>query len=153
MMKKLISLPLLSVILLMLTACESKSQQTTSAEPEKTIETTKPTQITQILDPQGFMEKLQANPGAQLIDVRTPGEVASGYIAEAQNMDIQSPDFKEQLSTLDPSKPVFVYCAKGGRSGQSAEMLKKMGFKEIYDLKGGLTQWKASGKPLVTPNN
>lgn len=87
----------------------------------------------------------------QLIDVRTPGEVAQGYIKGSQNLDYSSPDFIKNLSSLDKSRPVAVYCAVGGRSGKAAQKLNEMGFKIIYDFSGGMTEWKAKKKPIVKP--
>jgi rhodanese-related sulfurtransferase len=43
---------------------------------------------------------------------------------------------------LNPSKPVYLYCRSGNRSGKAANLLAKMGFTEIYDLKGGYMSWK-----------
>lgn len=87
----------------------------------------------------------------QLIDVRTPGEIAQGYIKGSLHFDYSSPDFTKQLNTLDKSKPVAVYCAVGGRSGKTAQKLNEMGFKKIYDFPGGMTEWKAKQKPIVKP--
>jgi phage shock protein E len=43
--------------------------------------------------------------------------------------------FEQNLSALDKSKPVFVYCAVGGRSSKAAQVLNKNGFK-VYNLTG-----------------
>jgi rhodanese-related sulfurtransferase len=85
----------------------------------------------------------------QLVDVRTPEEVAEGKIEGAQNIDFRDPKFKEEISTLDKNKPVVVYCGAGGRSGKTSALLQELGFKEIYDLSGGFTQWKAESFPVV----
>jgi rhodanese-related sulfurtransferase len=81
----------------------------------------------------------------QLVDVRTPGEWQAGVIDGAMLCDIYSSDFEKRISELDLSKPVYVYCAVGGRSGNAASKLKKMGFK-VYDLRGGMDAWKAQGQ-------
>ena len=81
----------------------------------------------------------------QLVDVRTPGEWRAGVIDGALLYDIYSSDFEKRISELDPSKPVYVYCAVGGRSGNASAKLKKMGFK-VYDLRGGMDAWKAQGQ-------
>lgn len=86
----------------------------------------------------------------QLIDVRTPAEVAAGYIKGSKNLDFTSPEFSQKLNELNKSAPVLVYCAAGGRSGKSALKLKELGFKQIYDLAGGMTDWKAKQKPFET---
>lgn len=91
----------------------------------------------QLLEPKEFLAKFKATKDAQLLDVRTPEEVAEGALEGAQNINFYDADFKDKLSKLDKNKPVFVYCRSGGRSGKCAQMCKDMGFKEIYDMKGG----------------
>ncbi len=93
--------------------------------------------ITELLEPNEFLAKFKATKDAQLLDVRTPEEVAEGALEAAQNINFYDSDFKDKLSKLDKNKPVFVYCRSGGRSGKCAQMCKDMGFKEIYDMKGG----------------
>ena len=88
----------------------------------------------------------------QLVDVRTPEETENGMIAGAQNINFRDPDFKENISKLDKNKPVAVYCGAGGRSGKTSEMLKDLGFKEIYDLSGGFSQWQDEEFPVYVPD-
>ncbi len=88
----------------------------------------------------------QKYPAVQIIDVRTPEEFQSGYIEGAINLNIQDDRFSEQILQLDKSKPVMVYCAKGGRSARAAAQLKEAGFQEVYDLPGGMEAWLSAGK-------
>ena len=98
-----------------------------------------------LLNPDDFEARaLQA--GVQLVDVRTPAEYQSGHIADARNINFNDPNFKANMDKLDKNKPIAVYCAAGGRSGKSANLLAQMGFKTIYDLQGGMSAWKAKGK-------
>lgn len=92
-------------------------------------------------------ENLDEN--TQLIDVRTPGEYASGYIKNAVNMNVMDASFTSQITTLDKSKPLYVYCKSGNRSGKASVILRDAGFTQIYDLRGGVIQWKKEGKPLI----
>lgn len=78
----------------------------------------------------------------QLIDVRTAEEYAEGFIPKAINIDVSQEDFKEKIKTLDKTKPVYVYCTKGVRSNNAAQILEKAGFKKIIDLEGGYSNWK-----------
>ncbi len=78
-----------------------------------------------------------------LIDVRSPQEVANGVIPKAQNINYYDDDFKQQLSKLDKSKPTFVYCMSGGRSGRAMGVFKELGFREVYDLSGGYNAWSS----------
>jgi phage shock protein E len=84
----------------------------------------------------GFVSKIKATPNAQLIDVRTPGEWAEGKIGSSKLISVADPKFLEQASKLDKNKPVFVYCAVGGRSSKASTLLQQAGFKQVYNLSG-----------------
>lgn len=82
----------------------------------------------------------------QLVDVRTPFEHDEIRIANSQNIDFMSPTFDEDITKLDKSKPVILYCKSGRRSAKCAKKLKEAGFNKIYDLEGGISKWKHSDK-------
>lgn len=88
-----------------------------------------------------FKSALEKNPDAQLIDVRTPGEYAGGYIKNAKNIDWNGSNFDTQVAALDKNKPVLVYCLGGGRSKKAAAKLNAMGFHEVIELDGGYLAW------------
>ena len=88
-----------------------------------------------------YKAALDASSPAQLVDVRTADEFAQGALPGAVNIDFYAADFKGQLSQLDTTQPVFVYCAVGGRSGKAASQCKELGFVTIFDLKGGYKAW------------
>lgn len=77
----------------------------------------------------------------QLVDVRTPEEYNAGTIDGAVNMDFYGADFQAQLESLDKEEPVMIFCKSGGRSGQTLEMMKEMGFKTVLELEGGYSNW------------
>lgn len=94
---------------------------------------------------------LERNEAIQLVDVRTQGEVAQGYIDGAEHIDyLKSEVFANGVESLDKNKPVMVYCKVGGRSHKAAEYLLEKGFTEVFDLKGGILAWNKDGKPLKT---
>lgn len=102
------------------------------------------------LDAAGTEKLIQSEPSLQIVDLRTPQELSNtGKIEGAQNINFYNPDFAAQISKLDKSKPVLVYCAAGTRSGQAAVRLSSMGFKKVYDYTGGMSDWKAKGKKTV----
>ena len=80
-----------------------------------------------------FAKLIQSGKGV-LLDVRTPAEVAKGSIKGSVNMNIFDDDFEARIDKMDKSKPVYVYCAAGGRSSEAMEMMKKKGFTEIYKI-------------------
>ena len=63
-----------------------------------------------------------------VIDVRTPGETASGYLEGALLFDIQGPEFTAQLETLDKDANYFIYCRSGNRAGQAIDWMTQNGF-------------------------
>ena len=95
------------------------------------------------------MDSLLGLGKVKIIDVRTPKEYADGHIEGALNIDFRDEDFEELISKVDKTKPVAVYCGKGGRSGKCSAYMKKAGFTKIYDLDGGITEWKFKGKKVV----
>lgn len=101
------------------------------------------------LDPTAFEKVIKSTPNIQLIDVRTPQEYASGHLSKCQNINFNDPSFQAKMSKLDKNKPIAVYCAVGGRSGMATTILQQMGFKTIYDLRGGINAWNSNGKPVV----
>jgi rhodanese-related sulfurtransferase len=96
-----------------------------------------------------FSDKLKATPNAFILDVRTPAEVNRSYIKNAVFMDIHDSLFEKKISTIDKKLSVFVYCAIGVRSNDAAVMLHRLGFNEVYDLKGGIINWKLAGLPIA----
>ena len=77
----------------------------------------------------------------QLIDVRTPEEYNNGNIENAENINFYDDNFNEQLSGLDKSLPTFLYCQAGGRSFKAMEVMCELGFKMVYELEGGYSNW------------
>ena len=94
-----------------------------------------------VLSPEEFKAKIQ-DKDVQLIDVRTPAEFEVGHIEGAKNIDFFSGKFNVEFDKLDKEKPVYIYCKSGNRSRQTANKLAERGFKEIYDLQGGILNYK-----------
>ncbi|WP_435138670.1 rhodanese-like domain-containing protein [Formosa sp. A9] len=100
------------------------------------------------------MQSLLSLDEVQVVDVRTPEErLTDGYLKASQNIDYNSPTFAEDIALLDKTKPVVLYCGAGGRSTKCAEKLKAAGFVKIYDLQGGISEWKHKGYPVEYTNN
>ncbi|MFY0594548.1 rhodanese-like domain-containing protein [Roseivirga sp.] len=95
-----------------------------------------------------FQKVIAENEDIQIIDVRTEREFQSGHLEKAVLIDYYKPDFKSLLQKLDKSKPIAVYCAVGGRSSSTLKILKAMGFKEAYDMKGGIRAWQKEKLPI-----
>jgi len=101
------------------------------------------------INPAEFDRKLNASANVTILDVRTLQEYRNGHLPKATLLDFYNSDFQSQLTKLDKTKPIFVYCAVGGRSNATVTLLGRLGFKEIYDLAGGIQSWIQADKPIV----
>ena len=100
--------------------------------------------------PAAFKAAVDSGEGL-VLDVRTPGEVAKGKIPGASVIDFNGDKFEARVALIAKDKPVYVYCASGGRSGRAMELMeKKLGFKKVVNLAGGIRAWTAAGYPLDT---
>ena len=102
------------------------------------------------VDVKTFADKLNSTSNPQLLDVRTPAEFSDEHIDNAVNVNWNGDDFVTKANQYDKTKPIFVYCKVGGRSAQAANKLVELGFKEVYNLDGGIMKWKASGNVQKT---
>ena len=84
-----------------------------------------------------------ANPDVQLVDVRTAEEYNAGHIPGSINIDVLK-GYEELASTLNPERPVALYCRSGRRSENAGWVLEKAFFKNVVDLKGGYNEWVES---------
>ncbi|SET61718.1 Rhodanese-related sulfurtransferase [Salinibacillus kushneri] len=76
---------------------------------------------------------------AQLIDVREPNEFDKGHILGARNIPLSQ--LKQRLVEIREDKPVYLYCQSSSRSIRAANILRKKGYQDISQLKGGFKKW------------
>ena len=101
------------------------------------------------LSAEEFEKAISSKDSVQVLDVRTPGEYKSGHIANALLADWNDPsEFERRIPYVDKNKPVYVYCLAGGRSAAAAAQMRKLGYENVYELKGGINAWKAASKTL-----
>jgi rhodanese-related sulfurtransferase len=100
------------------------------------------------LDPYYFhLEYLKRDPSI-IIDVREPFEFKGKRLREAINIP-SSKEMKALTDTLDRNYSLFIYCTTGYRSKRAAEKLYDSGFRNLFNLEGGLSAWKKEDMPLV----
>ncbi|MDT8346203.1 MAG: rhodanese-like domain-containing protein [Flavobacteriaceae bacterium] len=96
------------------------------------------------LRPEKFRDSITTQQ-VQLVDVRTPKEYAEQHIADAINIDFfDDENFEAAFKKLDNNKPVYIYCRSGNRSYKASIKLAELGFKQVYDLHGGILAWNKS---------
>ncbi len=77
-----------------------------------------------------------------ILDVRTPGEFQLGAIPGAKNIDYYEPSFLEELAKLDKDGSYLVYCRSGSRSKGALEIMRQLGFSEVYELDNGFANFQ-----------
>lgn len=96
-----------------------------------------------------LIEKNRENSDFVIIDIRTPQEFSDGHIENAINIDFYSRDFRQKLSELDKNKTYLVYCRTGVRSKLAMPVFINLGFKEVYEMDGGIVAWIEAGYEVV----
>ncbi len=115
-------------------------------------ETITPVQIIEDITPQEAFTSIQENQNNAdfvILDVRTAEEFASGYIEDALNIDFYSETFRDELDNLDKNKTYLVYCRSGVRSRGAVDIMEELGFKEVYNILGGMIEWQAEELPVT----
>jgi rhodanese-related sulfurtransferase len=75
---------------------------------------------------------------AAVIDVRTPGEWATGHLDGAINIDLGGADFASKVDALDHAANYVVYCHSGNRAGQAIDYMTNHGFTGSLINAGGV---------------
>ncbi len=96
-----------------------------------------------------FLQILKKEDKVILLDVRTPEEyVKDGHIKGANLLPVQV--LPRYVNALKKYKDYtfLIYCHSGNRSSMASRFLEKAGFKKIYNLKGGIIEWKKESLPV-----
>jgi rhodanese-related sulfurtransferase len=83
----------------------------------------------------------------QLLDVRGEEEFAVSHLPGAIRIDYRAP-LSRGPDTLDPQRPIVVYCSAGYRSSVVARKLQRAGFAKVLNLEGGIFAWANAGLPI-----
>lgn len=95
------------------------------------------------LDQTTWVEKSKNDPNAVILDVRTPNECAQGIIEGAIIHDFfDAEKFINAIDQMDKSKSYYIYCRSGNRSGQACQIMEQKGFKNTFNLVGGILEWQ-----------
>lgn len=91
--------------------------------------------LKRVLDTVGAKRKIPGllQQGAVVVDVRSPGEFASGNAAGSRNIPLG--DLEHGTKDLDPGRWIIVCCASGTRSAMARRWLLRHGFRHV--LNGG----------------
>ncbi|MBK7308206.1 MAG: rhodanese-like domain-containing protein [Chitinophagaceae bacterium] len=93
------------------------------------------------ITPATYAAILKDSSNYYLIDVRTAAEYKRSHLPGAVNFSYLNFHFGRDVDSLDRNKPVLVYCQTCHRSPLAARKMKRLGFRKVYDLKGGYQKW------------
>ena len=124
-----------SVLLFSMISCQGQQDSSRKIGPDK-------------------FEKGIAKSGIQILDVRTSGEYNNGHIKNSLLADWNNREqFNDRIQYVDKNKPVYIYCAVGGRSSAAAQWMRQNGFADVLELNGGFNEWKKERKPVEGMSN
>lgn len=85
--------------------------------------------------------ELLSDKATVFLDIRTPQEKADGDIKGSKLINLWDANFAQKVSQLDKEKTYVVFCRSGNRSRTACNIMAKNGFKDLYNLKGGIYAW------------
>ena len=98
------------------------------------------------------LDSLQEQSPVTLLDIRSPEEFEVSHLREARFVDYDAFEIS-QLQDVSKEDTVVLYCSVGYRSERIGVQLQKAGYQHVYNLYGGIFQWKNEGKEVFTPQN
>ena len=95
------------------------------------------------LDQSSWQKQLLFEKNAVILDVRTVQEFEISRIPNSINIDFYNPQkFLQEIEKLDKDNSYYIYCRTGIRSANSCQLMSELGFKKVYNLIGGIVEWK-----------
>lgn len=85
---------------------------------------------------------------AVVLDVRNAADYKSGHITNARHMPEGEIDSRMKELEKVKARPIIISCARGARSMSVANRLRKLGFAEVFSLRGGIAAWQQANMPL-----
>jgi rhodanese-related sulfurtransferase len=132
-------------LVLGLSACGRPPEEASTSPPPVVLP-----QNYQSLSPAQVETLMKQTKNLGILDTRQYDEMRNGlgWIPGAQSCSWLDGN-QSKLQGLDRNQPWLVYCTIGGRAELTAQAMSKLGFKEVYLLKGGFAEWLAQGKAVV----
>ncbi len=104
------------------------------------------------LTPAQLAERQANDPSLIVLDTRSRQEFAVSHLPGARLLDYDRYQ-QAELAALPRQATLVVYCSVGYRSERIGERLQKMGYKNVFNLYGGIFQWKNEGRVVVNTSN
>ncbi|APV48421.1 hypothetical protein BWI17_01200 [Betaproteobacteria bacterium GR16-43] len=92
--------------------------------------------------------RLMNQPATLVLDIRDDKDFAAGHLPRARHIPLKELEARSTEIQKFKDKPVLVTCRSGNRSGSATRLLKKLGFNNVFHLKGGLVAWEQASLPV-----
>ena len=95
------------------------------------------------LDQSAWEKQAVTDKKGTILDVRTLEEFEISRIPDSINIDFYNPqNFMQEIEKLDKNNSYYIYCRSGVRSANSCALMNEYGFKNTFNLVGGIVEWK-----------
>lgn len=101
------------------------------------------------LDVKDLYNAIKQKETCVILDVRTPLEYERGKVEGSINLPVDKIRAEVEEVIPDKEKKVYVYCLSGSRSVIAVEIMIKLGYKNVFDIKSGLLAWRVNKFPIV----
>jgi rhodanese-related sulfurtransferase len=92
--------------------------------------------------------RLMNQSGALVLDIRDGAEYAAGHLPRARHIPLSELSKRVDEIGKFKEKPVLVTCKTGARAGSASRLLKAAGFKNVFELRGGVNAWQQASLPV-----
>ena len=99
------------------------------------------------MTPREYAARAAAGPAPVLLDVREDWELAIARLDGV--LHIPMGEVPARLGELAPEREIVVLCRSGGRSAQVARFLQQQGFRDVWNLAGGILAWAEQLDPSL----
>ena len=103
--------------------------------------------VIQEITPLELKERMDRGEVPVLVDVREPFESLIADLPESGQRRIPVKEIPLRASELDRDEEIVLYCRSGPRSAWATERLMEMGFSRVYNLRGGILEWRKQVDP------
>jgi len=92
--------------------------------------------------------RLMNQGGTLVLDIREAEDYATGHLPRARHIPMSQLSSRVEEIGKYKDKTVIVTCRNGTRAGAASRLLKQAGFKNVFELRGGLNAWEQASLPV-----
>lgn len=100
------------------------------------------------IKPKEMHESINRGDEIVILDVRTVEELNEGFIKGAVNLPVDDLMENIEKTVSDKQAKIYIYCHSGARSEAAVEYMMKLGYKNVFNMVGGIAQWESESLPI-----